>query len=150
MVHRDNITQRTSQILKNGLKIMVTGSKSSCRESYEARLGPEGTKHLPRCCGRATTGPGVIYHVNITLGTSRKKTDFGTFGPLEAKQNRHGGSSWPERSEGRECLLAGAYTCPKLVARAQRGSRALTRRGVFMCSITAYMYSITRRGTGDR
>ena len=36
------------------------GSKSSARKSGDVRLGPEWAGHLPRCCGRADTGPGVI------------------------------------------------------------------------------------------
>ena len=40
--------------------------------------------HLPRCCGRADTGPGVIYHGNITLGTSRKHSFGGSFGLIWA------------------------------------------------------------------
>ena len=70
------------------------GSKSSSRKSQEVRLGPEWAGHLPRCCGRANTGPGVIHHDNITLGTSRKHA-FGLIWasgdlqrPVEVKPNR--------------------------------------------------------------
>ena len=57
------------------------GSKSSSRKRSEVRLGPKWAGHLPRCCGRANTDPGVIHHDTIALGTS-ENTHVGSFGPL--------------------------------------------------------------------
>ena len=57
--------------VKNGLKMMVSNlnhllGRLILRGQTWSRVG--GTP--PRCCGRANTGPGVVTHDNVTLGTS--------------------------------------------------------------------------------
>ena len=64
--------------VRNELKMMVSG----LNHLLGRVKSPEWVGHLPRWCGRAETGPGVIHHANIALGTSDLQR------PLEAKPNR--------------------------------------------------------------
>ena len=64
-----NTSTYTFSRVRNGLKMMVSGLKSSSRKISDVRLRPEWAGHLPRCCGMADMGPGVIDHDRITLGT---------------------------------------------------------------------------------
>ena len=85
MAYRDNITPGTSRILKNGLKIMVPGSKSSCRE----RVGIKGAYGILEQVGSLQQAQKCYMMMMILLSIASKNTGFGTFGPVETEQNRH-------------------------------------------------------------